>query len=180
MGLHASETMDNHKRRRPWHREPWPWILMSGPALVVVAGVVTTVIAVRTSDGVVADDYYKQGLGINRTLARDARADALHVVAEIQFNEERTAARVRLSGETRPEALKLTLVHPTRAGGDQSVTLRRVFPSPEGEGPSFYEGRIHVPREGTWRLRVEDERQAWRLTGAWRTEYGVVTLRPQS
>jgi uncharacterized protein len=163
----------------PWYRHPWPWILIAGPAAVVVAGIVTTVIAVRTSDGVVSDDYYKQGLGINRTLARDARAGALHLAAEIQFNEERTAARVRLGGEARPEALRLTLVHPTRAGGDQVVTLRGVFPSREAEGPSFYEGRVQVPREGTWRIRVEDDRQTWRLTGAWRTQYGVVTLRPQ-
>jgi hypothetical protein len=40
---------------KPWYREPWPWILMSGPAVVVVAGLVTAVIAVRTSDPIVAD-----------------------------------------------------------------------------------------------------------------------------
>ena len=24
-------------RTQPWYREPWPWILMAGPAIVVVA-----------------------------------------------------------------------------------------------------------------------------------------------
>ena len=28
-------------KRAPWYREPWPWILISGPAIVVVAGMAT-------------------------------------------------------------------------------------------------------------------------------------------
>ena len=26
---------------KPWYREPWPWLLMLGPAVVVVAGFIT-------------------------------------------------------------------------------------------------------------------------------------------
>ena len=55
---------------KPWYREPWPWLLMAGPVAVVLAGIATTVLAVTTFDGLVADDYYKQGLGINRVIAR--------------------------------------------------------------------------------------------------------------
>ena len=40
--------------RKPWYREPWPWLLMAGPAIVVVAGVTTAVIAFRGADGLVA------------------------------------------------------------------------------------------------------------------------------
>ena len=39
----------------PWYRHRWPWFLMSGPAIVVVAGVITTIIAVRTADPIVAN-----------------------------------------------------------------------------------------------------------------------------
>jgi hypothetical protein len=42
---------------------------MSGPAAVVVAGVVTTWIAFATADSLVAEDYYKRGLTINDRLA---------------------------------------------------------------------------------------------------------------
>ena len=59
---------------KPWYREPWPWLLMSGPAIVVVAGIITTVLAVRTHDGLVVDDYYKQGLAVNKDLSRDLAA----------------------------------------------------------------------------------------------------------
>jgi len=61
---------------RPWYREPWPWILMSGPAIVVVAGIVTTALAVATRDTLVTEDYYRKGLEINRELGcRDLPAD---------------------------------------------------------------------------------------------------------
>ena len=32
----------------PWYRQPWPWILMAGPAAVLVAGAITTWIAFST------------------------------------------------------------------------------------------------------------------------------------
>jgi hypothetical protein len=156
---------------RPWYRQPWPWLLMAGPAIVIVAGIVTTVIAVRTSDGMVADDYYKQGLGINRTLARDAKAGALRAKAEVQFNEERTRVRLRLTGDTQPARLGMTLVHPTRAGGDQSIVLTH-------GGGGFYEGGIAAPHPGAWRLRIEDAEGGWRLTGVWNTRDGTVRLEP--
>ena len=40
---------------KPWDRHPWPWILMAGPAIVVVAGIATTVLAVTTFDGLVGE-----------------------------------------------------------------------------------------------------------------------------
>jgi hypothetical protein len=54
---------------KPWYREPWPWILMSGPAAVVVAGVATTWIAFATADSLVTEDYYRRGVTINDRLA---------------------------------------------------------------------------------------------------------------
>ena len=52
----------------PWYRDPWPWILMAGPAAVVVAGAITLWIAFASADGLVAGDYYKQGLAINQVI----------------------------------------------------------------------------------------------------------------
>jgi hypothetical protein len=44
------------------------WLVLSGPAIVVVAGFVTLWIAVSRPDPVVAEDYYQQGVDINKTL----------------------------------------------------------------------------------------------------------------
>jgi hypothetical protein len=54
---------------RPWWKHGMVWLVISGPAVVVVAGLVTAWIAVRFADPVVAVDYYRRGVEINRTLA---------------------------------------------------------------------------------------------------------------
>ena len=51
----------------PWYRHPWPWLLMLGPFVVVVAGLLTAYIAFKSNDGLVDDDYYRKGLAVNRS-----------------------------------------------------------------------------------------------------------------
>jgi uncharacterized protein len=154
--------MTTQAASKPWHREPWPWILMSGPAIVVVAGFVTLYLAVSTSDGVVADDYYKQGLGINRVIERDARARSLGIAAQVMFNEQRDGVRVILaSSAPLPPSLRMKLIHPTRKDSDQTIELRHA-------GPAFYEARMQAPRGATWRVAIEDAAGTWRITGAWK------------
>ena len=53
----------------PWWKFPLVWMVIAGPAIVVVAGFATLWIAIRTPDPVIAEDYYRQGIEINKTLA---------------------------------------------------------------------------------------------------------------
>ena len=143
-------------RTRAWYREPWPWILMAGPAIVVVACLATAWLAFHGADGLVADDYYKQGLAINKTLVRSAAARRLGVQAEVHVADGRV--RVMLGGAGVRGPLALRLVHPTRAGMDQSVDLAAV-------APGVYEGRLHAPHPGRWHVVLEQ--RDWRLSGDW-------------
>lgn len=56
----------------PWWKFGHVWMVLAGPALVVVAGFVTLYIAVRMPDPVVSEDYYRKGIEINKTLEADA------------------------------------------------------------------------------------------------------------
>ena len=156
---------------KPWYREPWPWLLMAGPAAVVVAGVATTVLAVVSFDGLVADDYYKQGLGINRVLARDARARALGLTAAVQFSPDRARVRVILEKDAPAKAIRLALVHPTRPDADQSLLLR-------AGADGTFEGAIIAPRATAIGVRIEDVEGRWRLAGTWSTADDSVRLVP--
>jgi hypothetical protein len=133
----------------PWYRQRWPWLIMAGPLAVLVAGAVTTWIAFASADGLVAEDYYRQGMGINRRLAREEAARAQGISAQVELSSH---IEVTLQGAA-PEALFVHLAHATRAGHD--VRLRLV---PSG---GKYVAELPPLPPGRWRIVIEDPRGAW-------------------
>jgi uncharacterized protein len=133
----------------PWYRQRWPWLIMAGPLAVLVAGAVTTWIAFASADGLVAEDYYKQGMGINRRLAREEAARQQGISAQVELSAQ---IAVTLQGAA-PEALFVHLAHATRAGHD--VRLRLV---PSG---GKYVADLPPLPPGRWRIVIEDPRGAW-------------------
>ena len=70
MNALASKTHDGAEdTAAPWWKFPLVWMVIAGPAIVVVAGFATLWLAIRTPDPVVSQDYYRQGIEINKTLA---------------------------------------------------------------------------------------------------------------
>jgi len=141
------------KANLPWYRDRWPWILMSGPALVIVAGAITTWIAFAGWDGLVADDYYKRGLGINAVLKREQAAAQRGIEARLERVDG--GVRVWLRGAA-PPVLFLELVHATRAGNDVRLRLER---APDGA----YAAALPPLAAGRWRAVIGDPRGEWRI-----------------
>ena len=152
----------NSVMNAPWYRQRWPWILMSGPAIVVVAGFYTLFLAIVSNDGLVAEDYYKQGLAIDRVMAKDARAAKLRLAASLRYDGNRDVVRVTLTPvESAPRALTLRVVHPTRAHEDRVVALASI-------AAGQYEGSLAEPPVMARELVLEDAAGTWRLVGEWR------------
>ena len=62
----------------PWWKFGHVWLVIAGPAAVVVAGLATAWIAVSNPDPVLTGDYYRRGVEINKTLTKNkALAPAL-------------------------------------------------------------------------------------------------------
>ncbi len=61
--------MADNTNPKPWWRYGYVWLVISGPLLVVLAAIATAWIALANPDPVVADDYYRRGIEINKTLA---------------------------------------------------------------------------------------------------------------
>ena len=114
-------------RGRPWYREPWPWLLAAGPFIVVVAGIYTAWLAIKSNDGLVTDDYYKKGLAANQTIARNELATSLGLVAGVRIVGERMQVNLRSANPAfaMPTTLAVSLSHPTRAGLEQTRVLPR-------------------------------------------------------
>lgn len=147
-----------HKDSPPWYRQGWPWFLIALPAIAVIAGAVTLWLAMSTSDGLVVDDYYKQGLAIQQTMARSQRAAELGLEARLKMGAE--AFEVQVTGRSPqavPERIRVTFSHPTRAGLDQTIVLA----GPQGR----FSGAHKDLASGRWDVQIEDESRTWRLNG---------------
>lgn len=149
---------------QPWYKQRWPWLLMIGPGLVIVAGVITVWLAVISNDGLVTDDYYKQGLAVNQTLERDHRAASLGLHADIMRSDSSVRLFVRGNDDVVvPSVIELKLAHPTRAGQDQVVVMT-------SEGQGFYGGKVAGEVVGRWLVSIEDPAGQWRLHGEWQAD----------
>lgn len=143
----------------PWYKQPWPWILMSGPAMVVVASLISAWVALSSADGLVVEDYYKKGLSADQTIAMNSEAKRLGVETAISL----TASEITVSlksdnkGFVFPPKLTVTLAHPTRAGLDQVLSLL-----PSG---TEYRGAYRLPKAGHWIVTVQDDAGSWRVMG---------------
>jgi hypothetical protein len=126
---------------------------MAGPGTVIVAGFATAWIAFSGADGLVADDYYKQGLSINRTLARDAKATAMGLGGELAVRDGVVRVTLHPAGAL-PDRLTLRFAHPARASDDRVVFLAR-------RGDSSWEAPVPPLAPVPWRAIVETP--DWRI-----------------
>jgi hypothetical protein len=154
--------MSSHlNEHTPWYKQFWPWFLMALPASAVVAGIITIFIAMNNPDGLVKDDYYKAGLGINRTLEREQRAAALGLHAGLEWHPQQQQLSLQLEAHQpiTSKRLLLDLIHPTRSGQDIRIPLLR-------QGSNFYQGLLaQTPAAGNWYLIITPEDESWRLNG---------------
>ncbi|WP_344761815.1 FixH family protein [Actimicrobium antarcticum] len=147
----------------PWYTHRWPWLLMLGPFLVIIAGSVTIWLAVTRQDALVVDDYYNQGKAINQDLRRDRIATSLGLsfngrydVASGQLTGKVVGlsgpvtgnVRVRLNHPTLPEK-DIHLVAPLDARGQFSIALPMLD-------------------RAVWQVLIESEQRNWRLNGEWK------------
>ncbi|MBA3697232.1 MAG: FixH family protein, partial [Methylotenera sp.] len=63
-----SQKIIDQKNKAWWHYGH-VWLVFGGPAAVVVACMITIVIAVKGQDPIIDQDYYRHGTEINKSLA---------------------------------------------------------------------------------------------------------------
>ena len=158
----ASPLLNATPTITPWYRQRWPWLLMLGPALVVLAGAFTPYLAYTRQDAMVVDDYYKQGKAINQDLRRDRAATMLRLSWEARYDPARGALSGQLRSFERPygRSFKLYLAHATLPELD---IARDVTPDADGR----FVVQVGTLARARWQAVVESGERDWRLAGAW-------------
>jgi hypothetical protein len=147
------------------------WLVILLPAAAVAAALASVVTAFVTRDAVVADEYRKEGLAINRDPTRDLAAQRLGVGAALVLEGGTLSVRLAPGAASAPAGLVVTFSHATRAEHDRRLTL-----SAGADG--IYAAPLPALPPGHWYVEVSPADRAWRLSGEFAGTLGTLTLRP--
>jgi hypothetical protein len=143
--------------KRPWYQEPYVWLILLFPSLAVIGGMITITLAINSNDGLVVDDYYKQGLQINQKLDRDRAAGRHGLRAFITFSVSEKVIVIDLDKHADyelPNRLDIRFYHHTRSGFDTMLTFERME-------NSIYRGALPDLIAGEWTMELAAD--DWRL-----------------
>jgi hypothetical protein len=145
-----------------WYAHRWPWFLMLGPAVVLVAGAFTGYLAYTREDAMVVDDYYKKGKAINQDLRRDKVASVLRLSFNARFEPVAGTLDGEIAGGGMPQTapFRIRMAHPTQPGKDIALDVR-----PDSQG--HFSISLPLLERARWRVVVEGNQGAWRLAGSW-------------
>ena len=123
-------------------------------------------------DDLVVDDYYKEGMAINRRLSAEKQAGLMEITAELTALDE-SDLTLAISGLTNEPAVKMNWYHVTDETRDVGFTLVRekagIYHTTLDDQKLLEPGVWYIELaglDGTWRLkaRVETPLSEWRVT----------------
>ncbi len=58
--------------RKPWYREPWPWVAIAIPGAAVIMGITTLILAISNPDPLTVDERTYQDIRSGLKAQQDA------------------------------------------------------------------------------------------------------------
>lgn len=160
MNMQTASLISQKAENKPWYAHRWPWLLMLGPLMVVIAGVHTTWLAFSNQDALVVDDYYKQGKAINMDLRRDRVASSMNLNMQLGYDAASGKLLGSINSIGKQEKIIISLIHSTQPEKDIRLV---VYPDEKGS----FSADLSMLDIARWQVLVENERRDWRLGGSW-------------
>ncbi|GJM05259.1 MAG: hypothetical protein DHS20C09_12500 [marine bacterium B5-7] len=152
------KLIQGNEPAQPWFKEYYVWLIIFFPLLAIIGGIITSIIAIKSDDGLVVDDYYKQGLEINRTLERDRAASNYQLDADINIINKQDIILIELKAGSNfkfPPGIRVSFLNATRSGLDKTINLLLTE-------NNVYRGDLSKLSPGKWYAHIEYN--DWRLT----------------
>ncbi len=162
------------KKTKAW-REPMVWLVFGLPAMVVVAGISTLVIAIKHRDGGEVTDQVQRTAQIQQTdLGPDARAGAMGLRVLLRERDGRIEVLPVAGNFPNGQSLRLVAEHPTDRTQDRVLVLQPQK-SPQGwlSKDAFETARTHA-----WKFTLTPGNEQWRLRGRMPKEQSAIVLLP--
>jgi hypothetical protein len=156
-----------------WKKNPMVWMVIFFPSLAIVAGVITIIIAVKTDDGLVVDDYYKKGIEINQSLERDKIANEKGIKGLLSLNSDDSRVQIKFDDQIASNIqgnVSFKLLHRTISGLDQHIDLNK------GHDTALYTGVFAPLPENPGRWPFEISADDWRVSGQLTTQGNETVL----
>lgn len=158
----SASKLSTLSKQTPWYRNHWPWLLMLGPTLVIIAGIFTMWLAFTREDAMVMDDYYQEGRAINQDLRRDqvAKEKGLSFTLDYDAQQGQLKGRVQTRHAPWVGALQLHFIHPTQPAADKHIVLHT-------DAAGDFTAPFPMLQKTRWKILLEDQEKQWRLTRVW-------------
>lgn len=142
---------------KPWYRQFWPWFLISLPLATVIAGIATVIIAFNHRDPLVVDNYYKEGMGINRVIHSQRHAAELGLQAQASFSQDTGILQLLFPENLKVDSqIKLLLIHATKQDFDRGFLLHK-------DANNRFSLNLKNIQAGRWNMILQPTDKSWRL-----------------
>jgi hypothetical protein len=144
-------------------RNPVLMLAWGLPAIAVAASILSLIVALRSPESELPEQYHWEGFQLDRDFSQAARASELRAHATLSgFSESgRCELTLQIAGPA-PEVLELLVAHSTRPTLDQRVTFTRASGiERQGKALEQYSGACRPAVDSHWRLELVDAENGW-------------------
>jgi uncharacterized protein len=158
-----------------WYRQTWPWVLIAIPLSAVLFGVVMVMAVVMHPDDVVVDDYYQDGMAINREFGWDREAKRLGVHGR-WLSSTTAGVSFRIDGAD-DSVVVVQFFHVTDSARDARLLL---YPDGDGTYSTTLPMPVRLDEPGIWYVEMHGVDHSWRLRRRIETPITVLELEPNA